>query len=67
MRKGDRVAVCEAVRHPLGLELAVLVGDDLRRTQAFRVSTDAQSTADNWRQSFLDFGWTDDPTTESSH
>jgi hypothetical protein len=32
MRRGDRVATCEAVPHPLGLELVVAIGDDIRRT-----------------------------------
>ena len=65
MRRGDRVATCEAVPHPLGLELVVAIGDDIRRTQAFRRTAPAQTTADEWRRSFLDYGWTDEPTTET--
>lgn len=67
VRKDGRVAVCECVKHPIGLEIAVLVGDDLRRTQAFRLATDAQGKADEWRRSFVDYGWTDAPEAGRSH
>lgn len=36
------------------LELVVAIGDDIRRTQSFRVLAWAQTSADDWRRSFLD-------------
>lgn len=67
LRKGDEVAVCEAVRLPTGLELAVLTGNDQTRTQAFRVPTDATDKANEWRGLFLAHGWTDAPETSTEH
>ena len=67
LRRGESVATCEAVSHPIGIELVVSIGDDVERKQAFRLPTAVESKADELRRSFLDFGWVDVQDKQTAH
>ena len=56
-RKDGRTLTCFVRPHPLGRELLLLEGDDLRRSQVFKPDRDPQLDADQWRRAAEGRGW----------
>jgi hypothetical protein len=57
LRKGDKVARCLLVTHPLGWELR-LMSTDLLRSQLCRSSEEILSTHEQWKTAMSEKGWT---------
>lgn len=58
--RGNRVltAVCELWTHPFGWELRLMVdGEGLRASSVVRSAQEIRTTADMWRSSLLEKGW----------
>ena len=58
LRKGQKVARCILVTHPLGSELRLMTSD-LLRSQVCRSSEEILSTHEAWKTAMLDRGWQD--------
>ena len=56
LRKGDEVARCILVTHPLGWELRLMT-TDLLRSQVCRSSEEVLSTHERWKAAMLEKGW----------
>jgi hypothetical protein len=56
LRKGDKVARCLLVTHPLGWELR-LMSTDLLRSQLCRSSEEILSTHEQWKTAMIEKGW----------
>ena len=56
LRKGERVARCVLVTHPLGWELRLMT-PDLLRSQVCRSSEEILGTQEEWRAAMLSKGW----------
>lgn len=57
MKKGERVARCVVVRHPLGLELRCLVDGELVRSNVHRDPEELKIMAFSWQEAFTAGGW----------
>jgi hypothetical protein len=57
LRKGEKVARCLLVTHPLGWELRLMT-TDLLRSQACRSSEEILSTHEQWKAAMIEKGWT---------
>ena len=58
--QGNRVltAVCELWTHPFGWELRLMVdGEGVRPSSVVRSAQEIRTTADMWRSSLLEKGW----------
>jgi hypothetical protein len=56
LRKGERVARCLLVTHPLGWELRLMT-NDLLRSQVCRSSAEVLDTHQAWKIAMLATGW----------
>ena len=56
MRKGEKVARCSLVSHPLGWELR-LITSDLLRSQVCRSSEEVLDTQQLWQAAMVEKGW----------
>ena len=56
MRKGDRVARCILVTHPLGWELRLMT-PDLLRSQVCRSSDEILKTLEEWKAAMVGKDW----------
>ena len=56
LRKGTNVARCVLVRHQLGWELRLMVGE-LLRSQVCRLSEEIWSTQESWKAAMMTKGW----------
>lgn len=56
LRKGDKVASCILVSHPLGWELR-LMATDLLRSQVCKSSDEVLATQESWKSAKLSKGW----------
>lgn len=57
-RKGERrEVVCVAVVLPYGIELRLLEGDDMLRSELLRAEFLASAKADEWQQALVAAGW----------
>jgi hypothetical protein len=56
LRKGDKVARCSLVTHPLGWELR-LITTDLLRSQVCRSTEEVLNTHERWRAAMTEKGW----------
>lgn len=58
LRKGDKVATCLLVSHPLGWELRLMT-TDLLRSQVCRSSDEVLSTQEGWKRAMTPRGWSE--------
>ena len=58
LRKGEKVARCILVTHPLGWELRLMTSD-LLRSQVCRSSEEILDTHEAWKTAMLGRGWQD--------
>ncbi len=56
MRKGEKVARCILVSHPLGWELRLMM-IDLLRSQVCRSSAQVLDTSEQWKAAMIEKGW----------
>ena len=56
LRKGEKVARCILVTHPLGCELRLMTSD-LLRSQVRRSSEEILDTHEAWRTAMIGKGW----------
>ena len=56
MRKGDKVARCVLVTHPLGWELRLMT-TDLLRSQVCRSAQEILATHEQWKTALVSKGW----------
>ena len=56
LRKGDKVARCSLVTHPLGWELR-LITTDLLRSQVCRSAEEILTTGEQWKAAMVEKGW----------
>ena len=56
LRKGTKVARCVLVRHQLGWESRLMVGE-LLRSQVCRSSEEIWSTQESWKAAMMTKGW----------
>lgn len=61
LRKGARTLRCAMRHHPLGRELLLWEGDELRRSQVVRSEDDMFALLDAWRTAAEAKGWAEDP------
>lgn len=58
MRKGTHAASAIVVSHPLGVELRLMIGDDLRHSQVFKDDDEPLlALADEWKAAMAAKGW----------
>lgn len=57
LTKDGRTATCNAMAHPLGVEIVAAVDGDVRRTQVVREPRAADGVAVDWRAAFMAKGW----------
>jgi len=58
LRKGSRVAVCRFTTHPIGGEVRLEIDGEMLRTGAEREWRPLLILATDWRDQFLEKGWT---------
>jgi hypothetical protein len=56
LRKGEKVARCIVVTHPLGWELRLMTSD-LLRSQVCRSSEEILNTHEAWKTAMVEKGW----------
>jgi hypothetical protein len=56
LRKGEKVARCTLVTHPLGWELRLMTSD-LLRSQVCRSSEEILDTHEAWQIAMIEKGW----------
>jgi hypothetical protein len=57
LRKGKRLATCELWTHPIGGEIRVEAAGDFVRSEAGRDGLKLIDLAMEWRQQFVEKGW----------
>jgi len=58
LRKGKHTATCTLWTHPIGAELRLEAGGEFVRSEAGRDGLKLIDLAMEWRQQFLEKGWT---------
>jgi hypothetical protein len=56
LRRGDKVARCTLVSHPLGWELRLMT-TDLLRSQVCRSSDEVLDIQESWKAAMIEKGW----------
>jgi hypothetical protein len=58
LRKNKRKATCELWTHPIGGEIRVETAEEFVRSEAGRDGLTLIELANEWRQAFIEKGWT---------